>query len=76
MTSAISVKNRLKNQAVSSGKSMQEALIAYGLERTVFRRTIIVGRLLYEYITYNSNLDNDYSLQMTSNLISKEYDKK
>ena len=40
MTSAISVKDRLKNQAVSSGKSMQEALIAYGLERTVYRLSI------------------------------------
>lgn len=40
MTSAISVKDRLKKQAVSSGKSMQEALIAYGLERTVYRLSI------------------------------------
>ena len=40
MTSAISVKDRLKNQAASSGKSMQEALIAYGLERTVYRLSI------------------------------------
>lgn len=40
MTSAISVKDRLKNQAVLSGKSMQEALIAYGLERTVYRLSI------------------------------------
>ena len=42
MTSAISVKNRLKNQAVSSGKSMQEALIAYGLERTVDKKRIMM----------------------------------
>ena len=40
MTSAISVKDRLKNQAVLSGRSMQEALIAYGLERTVYRLSI------------------------------------
>lgn len=40
MTSAISVKDRLKNQAVLNGKSMQEALIAYGLERTVYRLSI------------------------------------
>ena len=35
MISAISVKDRLKNQAVASGKTFQEALTAYGLERTV-----------------------------------------
>ncbi len=34
MTSAISVKDRLKNKAVASGKTFQEALTAYGLERT------------------------------------------
>jgi predicted nucleotidyltransferase component of viral defense system len=37
MISAISVKDRLKNQAASSGKTFQEALTAYGLERTVYR---------------------------------------
>lgn len=37
MTSAISVKDRLKNQALASGKTMQEALTAYGLERTMYR---------------------------------------
>lgn len=37
MISAISVKDRLKNQAVASGKTFQEALTAYGLERTVYR---------------------------------------
>lgn len=38
--SAISVKDRLKNQAVASGKTFQEALTAYGLERTVYRLSI------------------------------------
>ena len=32
MISAISVKDRLKNQAVTSGKTFQEALTAYGLD--------------------------------------------
>ena len=32
MISAISVKDRLKNQAVNSAKTFQEALTAYGLE--------------------------------------------
>jgi len=38
--SAISVKDRLKNQAVASGKTFQEALTAYGLERTVYRLSV------------------------------------
>lgn len=40
MISAISVKDRLKNQAAKSGRTMQEALTAYGLERTVYRLSI------------------------------------
>lgn len=40
MISAISVKDRLKNQTVTSGKTFQEALTAYGLERTVYRLSV------------------------------------
>lgn len=40
MKSATSVKDRLKNQAAASGKSFQEALTAYGLERTVYRLSV------------------------------------
>ena len=40
MISATSIKDRLKNQAVSSGKTFQEALTAYGLERTVYRLSV------------------------------------
>lgn len=40
MISAISVKDRLKNQASASGKTMQELLTIYGLERTVYRLSI------------------------------------
>ena len=40
MTNAISVKDRLKNHAAANGKTMQEALTAYGLERTVFRLSV------------------------------------
>lgn len=40
MISAISVKDRLKNQAVARGKSFQEVLTAYGLERTVYRLSV------------------------------------
>ena len=37
MISAASVKARLKNLAVQEGKSMQEKLVNYGLERTICR---------------------------------------
>lgn len=40
MTNADSVKARLKNKAVLSGKTMQEMLIAYGLERTIYRISV------------------------------------
>lgn len=40
MISAISVKDRLKNRAVASGKSFQEALTVYGLERTIYRLSV------------------------------------
>ena len=40
MTNADSVKARLKNKAISSGKTMQEMLTAYGLERTIYRISI------------------------------------
>lgn len=40
MISAVSVKDRLKNQAIASGKTFQEMLTAYGLERTVYRLSL------------------------------------
>ncbi len=40
MTSAISIKDRLKNQAVAGGKTFQEVLTAYGLERTIYRLSV------------------------------------
>lgn len=40
MTSATSIKDRLRNHAVESGKTFQEMLTAYGLERTVFRLSV------------------------------------
>lgn len=40
MRSVASVKARLKNQAAKSEKTMQEALITYGLERTIYRMSI------------------------------------
>lgn len=40
MISAKSVKDRLKNYATSNGKSFQEVLTAYGLERAIYRLSI------------------------------------
>ena len=40
MISAESVKDRLKNRAVASGKTFQEALTVYGLERTIYRLSV------------------------------------
>lgn len=40
MISAISVKDRLKNQAKEDGRTMQDELITYGLERTIYRLSI------------------------------------
>ena len=42
MTSAISVKDRLKNQAAAYGKTLQELLVVYGLERTIYRVAVSV----------------------------------
>lgn len=40
MINAISIKDRLKNQARKTGRTMQEELINYGLERTIYRISI------------------------------------
>lgn len=40
MISAISVKDRLKNQAREDGRTMQEELVTYGLERIIYRLSI------------------------------------
>ena len=44
MISAISVKDRLKNQAKEDGRTMQDELVTYGLERTIYRLSIIFLR--------------------------------
>ena len=41
MTSAVSVKDRLKKQAVEDGKTMQDKLVSYGLERTIYRLSVL-----------------------------------
>lgn len=40
MTNAISVKARLKKQAIEDGKTMQDKLVTYGLERTIYRLSV------------------------------------
>lgn len=40
MTSAASVKDRLKNHVAENGRPMQEVLTAYGLERTIYRLSV------------------------------------
>lgn len=36
MTNAVSVKARLKKQAIEDGKTMQDKLVTFGLERTIY----------------------------------------
>ena len=38
--SAASVKARLMNRSKATGKTMQELLVAYGLERTIYRLSV------------------------------------
>lgn len=40
MTNATSVKDRLKKQAMEDGKTMQDKLITFGLERTIYRLSV------------------------------------
>lgn len=40
MNNVASVKDRLKNLSVSTGKTMQEMFVAYALERTIYRLSI------------------------------------
>ena len=40
MMNPVSVKDRLINQAKSSGRTMQDELVTYGLERTIYRLSV------------------------------------
>ena len=40
MTNATSVKDRLKRRAIEEKKTMQDKLVTYGLERTIYRLSI------------------------------------
>ena len=49
---ADSVKARLKNFAVSSGCTFQEALVYYGLERTIYRISVSPYADQFAFVTY------------------------
>ena len=40
MTSVASIKDRLRNKSLETGKTVQELLTMYGLERTIYRLSI------------------------------------
>lgn len=40
MINAISVKDRLKKQAIENGKTMQDKLLTFGIERTIYRLSV------------------------------------
>ena len=40
MKNAVSVKDRLKKLAIEDGKTMQDKLVTYGLERTIYRLSV------------------------------------
>lgn len=40
MINAVSIKDRLKKQAIEDGKTMQDKLVTFGLERTIYRLSI------------------------------------
>lgn len=40
MINAISVKDRLKKQAIEDGKTMQDKLLTFGIERTIYRLSV------------------------------------
>ena len=79
MSSAVSVKDRLKNKSRSTGKTMQELLTAYGLERTIYRLSksrykehfILKGGIflyaLYDGSYVRATTDIDFLAQRISN---------
>lgn len=79
MSSVASVKDRLKNKSRSTGKTMQELLTAYGLERTIYRLSksrykehfILKGGIflyaLYDGSYARATTDIDFLAQKISN---------
>ncbi len=79
MINAVSVKERLKNQAKASGRTMQDELVTFGLERTIYRLSVsnYVGRFtlkggIFLYALFEGNyaratMDIDLLAQQMSN---------
>ena len=68
MNNAASVKARLKNKSIATGKTLQELLTLYGLERTIYRLSIsryrdnfILKGGIFLYAVY----DGDYARMTT-----------
>lgn len=62
MNNVASIKDRLKNRSIATGKTMQELLTAYGLERTIYRlsKSKYVGNFtlkggIFLYAVFNGN---------------------
>lgn len=58
MINAVSVKDRLKKQAIEDGKTMQDKLVTFGLERTTVPVSIYQAAFMMERkqpLWYNSN---------------------
>ena len=62
MNNVASVKDRLKNKSIATGKTVQELLTAYGLERTIFRLSksqyasnITLKGGIFLYAVFNGN---------------------
>ena len=62
MSSVASIKDRLKNKSKETGKTMQELLTLYGLERTIYRLSVSEYREyftlkggIFLYAAYNGN---------------------
>ena len=80
MISAISVKNRLKSLAQKESRTMQNNLVLYALERTIYRMSISKYR---EYFTLKGGIflyalfDRDYAratqdIDLLANKLSNE----
>lgn len=79
MINAISVKDRLKNQAKTDGRTMQDELVTYGLERTIYRLSVsdyaecfTLKGGIFLYALFNGNfaratMDIDLLAQQISN---------
>jgi len=50
MSSAASIKDRLKNKSMSTGKTMEELLVLYGLERTIYRISVYINKTSLAYM--------------------------